>query len=143
MLKFENKKNLLCIEHTLQVSKYGIFSVPHFPPPGPNTERYFVSFRIQSVCGKIRNRKSVFGHFSRSNINTKNNKKILTPFFWSSKFSSVVSTAIERSDKFGYFPNFASNMKFKPVNQSERSIRIRYRRLVFFSKKIDHSESIF
>ena len=126
------------------MSKYGIFSVPHFPALGPNTERYFVSLRIQSVCGKIRNRKSVFGHFFRSSINTKNKKKILTPFFWSSKFWSVVSTAIKRSNKFGYFPNFASNiMKFKPVNQSVRSIWIRYRRLVFFSKKVNHSESIF
>ena len=32
----------------MQVSKYGIFSVLHFPALGPNTERYFVSLRIQS-----------------------------------------------------------------------------------------------
>ena len=32
-----------------------------------NRERYEVSFRIQSVCGKIRTRNYfVFGHFSRS-----------------------------------------------------------------------------
>ena len=43
------------------------FSDPYFPAFGLNTERYFVSLRIQFECGKIRIRKnSVFGHFSRS-----------------------------------------------------------------------------
>ena len=47
--------------------KYGVFSGPYFPALGLNTERYFVSLRIQSECGKIHTRKnSVFGHFSRS-----------------------------------------------------------------------------
>ena len=50
-----------------KVSKYGVISGPYFPAFGLNTERYFVSLRIQSECGKIRTRnKSVFGHFSRS-----------------------------------------------------------------------------
>ena len=31
-----------------------IYSGPHFPAFGLNTERYFVSLRIQSECGKIR-----------------------------------------------------------------------------------------
>ena len=49
------------------VSKYGDFSGPYFPVFGLNTERHFLSLRIQSECGKIRTRKnSVFGHFSRS-----------------------------------------------------------------------------
>ena len=49
------------------VSKYRVFSGPYFPAFGLNTERYSVSLRIQSECGKIRTRKnSVFGHFSRS-----------------------------------------------------------------------------
>ena len=34
------------------------FFGPHFPTFGLNTERYFVSLRIQSKCGKIRTRKS-------------------------------------------------------------------------------------
>ena len=39
---------------------------------GLNTERYWVSLRIQSECGKIRTRKnSVFGHFSRSELSEK------------------------------------------------------------------------
>ena len=43
------------------------FSGPYFPAFGLNTERYGVSHRIQSECGKIRTWKnSVFGHFSRS-----------------------------------------------------------------------------
>ena len=49
------------------ISKYGVFSGPYFPAFILNTERYFVSLRIQSECGKTRTRKnSVFGHISRS-----------------------------------------------------------------------------
>ena len=55
-----------------KVSNYGLFSGPHFPAFGLNTERYSVSLHIQSECGKIRTRKnSVFGHFSRSDIQGK------------------------------------------------------------------------
>ena len=50
-----------------EVSKYGPFSGPYFPAFGVNMERYRVSLRIHSECGKIRTRKnSVSGHFSRS-----------------------------------------------------------------------------
>ena len=43
------------------------FSCPYFLAFGLNTERYSLSFRIHSECGKIRTRKNyVFGHFSRS-----------------------------------------------------------------------------
>ena len=50
-----------------KVSKYGVFSGPYFPAFRVITERYGVSLRIQSECGKIRTRKnSVFGNFSRS-----------------------------------------------------------------------------
>ena len=50
-----------------KVSKYAVFSRLYFPTFGLNTERYEVSIRIQSQCGKIRSRKnSVFGHFSCS-----------------------------------------------------------------------------
>ena len=49
-----------------KVSKYGVFSGPYFPAFGLDTERYFVSLRIQSKYWKIRTRKtSVFGLFSR------------------------------------------------------------------------------
>ena len=49
------------------VSKYGVFSGLYFPAFGLNTERYEVSLRIQSECGKIRTRKnSVVGLFSQS-----------------------------------------------------------------------------
>ena len=50
-----------------KVSKDGVFSDPYFPTFGLNTERYSVTLRIQSECGKTRTRKnSVFAHFSRS-----------------------------------------------------------------------------
>ena len=52
-----------------KVAKYGVYPGPYFPAFGLNTEKYFVSFRIQSECGKIRTRKnSVFGQLSRSVI---------------------------------------------------------------------------
>ena len=45
-----------------KVPKYGVFSGPYFLAFGLNTERYSISLRIQSECGKIRTRKnSVFG----------------------------------------------------------------------------------
>ena len=44
-----------------------VFSGPHFPAFGLNTEIYSVNLCIQSKYRKIRTRKnSVFGHFSRS-----------------------------------------------------------------------------
>ena len=50
-----------------KVSKYGAFSGLYIPAFGLNKERYSVSLRIQSECGKIRTKKnSVFGRFSRS-----------------------------------------------------------------------------
>ena len=50
-----------------KVSKYGVFSGLYFPAFGLNTERYGVSLRIHSECGKIQTRKnSVLGHFSRN-----------------------------------------------------------------------------
>ena len=71
------------------VSKYGVFSCPYFPAFELNTERYFVSLRIQSECGKIRTRKnSVFGHFSRSVSET----GIAVP--WSIKLSKYFNFAI-------------------------------------------------
>ena len=59
------------------MSKYGVFSDPHFLAFGLNTERYSVSLRIQSDCGKIRTRKNpAFGHFSRSVSNIEHFKEI-------------------------------------------------------------------
>ena len=67
MFKVNNKERPERRHTARNVSKYGVFSDPYFPAFGLNTERYFVSLRIQSECGKIRTRKnSVFGHFSPS-----------------------------------------------------------------------------
>ena len=56
------------------VSKYGDFSGSYLPTFGLNTGRYEVILRIQSECGKTRTRKnSVFGHFSRSDLERKIN----------------------------------------------------------------------
>ena len=43
---------LHCVKSVRIRSYFG----PHFPTLGLNTERYGVSLRIQSECGKIRNR---------------------------------------------------------------------------------------
>ena len=46
------------------MSKYEVISGPSFPAFGLKTERYEVSFRIQSESGKIRTKNNpVFGHF--------------------------------------------------------------------------------
>ena len=56
--------------HTTTVSKsvqIRSISGPYFSAFGGNTQRYEVSLRIHSECGKIRSRKnSVLGHFSSS-----------------------------------------------------------------------------
>ena len=52
------------------------FSGPYFPAFGLNTERYSISLRIQSECGKRWTRKSPnkdILHFSRSVVQCKNN----------------------------------------------------------------------
>ena len=56
------------------MSKYEVFSGPYFPVFGINTERYTLSVRIQSECGKIGTRKnSVFWLISRSEGKNKSN----------------------------------------------------------------------
>ena len=42
-----------------EVFKYGVFSGPYFPAFGQNTDRYGVSLRIQSECGKMWNWKNL------------------------------------------------------------------------------------
>ena len=55
------------ISHCMKSVQVRIFCGPHFPTFVLNMERYSISPRIQSECGKIRIRKnSVFGHFSCS-----------------------------------------------------------------------------
>ena len=60
----ENQSSFTFRNTAWKVSKYRVFSGPYFPAFGLNTERYELSLRIRSKCGKIRTRKnSVFGHF--------------------------------------------------------------------------------
>ena len=66
--KFREKFGIFLISlvgiTVLNVSKYGVFSDPHFHAFGLNME---VSVRVQSKCWKIWARKNfVFRHFSRS-----------------------------------------------------------------------------
>ena len=66
---FHVSGGLLEIYTAWKVSKYEVFSGPYFPVLGLNTEIYCVNRRIQSEYRIIRTRKkSVFGHFSRSDM---------------------------------------------------------------------------
>ena len=57
-------------------SKYVVFSGSYSPAFGLNTQRYFVSLRIQFECGKMRTRKnSVFGHISHSDLISNRSKQ--------------------------------------------------------------------
>ena len=43
-------------EHCVKSVRIRSYSGPHFPAFGLNTERYSVSLRMQSKCGKMRTR---------------------------------------------------------------------------------------
>ena len=59
------------------VSQCGVFSGRYFHAFGLNTERYEVSLRIQSECGKIQTWKnSIFEHFSRNVFPYKKNNNV-------------------------------------------------------------------
>ena len=47
---------LIWHHHCVKIVRIRSYSGPHFPAFGLNTERYSVSLRIQSECGKIRTR---------------------------------------------------------------------------------------
>ena len=77
------------------MSKYAVFSGPYFPTFGLNTERYWVSLRIQSECAKTQTRKnSVFGHFPRSEFDQ----------IW------LLETAIQRCSEEKVFWKYAENI---------------------------------
>ena len=44
------------MSHCVKSARIGSYSGPHFPAFGLNMERYSVSFRIQSECGKMQTR---------------------------------------------------------------------------------------
>ena len=52
----KNSKETLNKEHYAKSVRIRSYSAPHFPEFGLNTERQFVSFRIQSECGKMQTR---------------------------------------------------------------------------------------
>ena len=55
--------------HCMKSVRSRSFSGPYFPAFGLNTERYSVSLRIRSKCGKLRTRKnSKYGQFSPSDV---------------------------------------------------------------------------
>ena len=77
-------------------------SGPYFPVFQLNTDIYFVNLRIQSGNGKIRTRKnSVFGHFTRSDNDTKSN-----PCFTFSSVNNIIDWNkfyIYKNDKYNWF----------------------------------------
>ena len=85
------------------MTRYGVFSGPYFPPFRLKMEIYSVNLRIQSECGKIRTRNSLFGHLSRyrviKNISNKTNTNLYS-FFKLFKFFSIVFRGIILEEKF-------------------------------------------
>ena len=76
--------------------KYCVISGPYPPAFRLNTDRYGVSLRIQSKCGRIRTRKNfVFGHFPRSDFL----KKFILEYFicmhWEQSNKSKLSHGVE------------------------------------------------
>ena len=114
-----------------KATKYAVFSGPYFPEFRLNTERYGVSLRIQSECGKIQTRKNfVFGHFSRSvsgrklikdDIMTKKCGFILVfPVFLSTLSTSFCSFTL----KFTFFisKTFKSYLTFLYISKKYKKI---------------------
>ena len=70
-------KHMVQVSTAWKMTKHGVISGPYFPAFGLNTERYFVSLRIQSACGEIRTRNnSTFGHLSRSERQLQHQQKL-------------------------------------------------------------------
>ena len=59
LMKYEAEIYLgLWLTHCVKSVRIRSFSGPYFPTFGLNTEKYGVSIRTQSKCGKIRTRKT-------------------------------------------------------------------------------------
>ena len=100
-----------------KMSKYGGLSGPYFPAFGLNTERYEVSLRIQSECGKIRTRKnSVFGHSSRSVpssvVNMLTPVSFLEVFAISLKLTMIIYTLVH----FALHEKWSFPLRISPVD---------------------------
>ena len=66
LTNFSSVQHIISTATVWKVSKYAVVSGPYFPTFWLNTDRYEVSLRIQSKCGKKRTRKNfVFRHFLR------------------------------------------------------------------------------
>ena len=57
--QYFDPRNYMCHLQYVKIVRIKSFSGPYFPAFGLNTERYSVSLRIQSECGKIRTRKTL------------------------------------------------------------------------------------
>ena len=107
-----------------KVSKYGLISCPYFPVFGLNTERYEVSLRIQSECGKIRTRNnSVFGHLKYLSVFSPNAGKYEPEINPYSEAFHAVWKYIFNCSKLDY-SMYPQRMKisFKYIKQIRRSI---------------------
>ena len=63
------------VAHCVKNVRIRSYSGPHFPAFGLNTDRYRVSFRVQSKCGKMRTRITPnTDNFHAVNVSTSNKK---------------------------------------------------------------------
>ena len=76
------------IRHCVKGVHFRSYSGPYFPAFGLSTERYGVSVRIESKCGKMRSR-IIYGHFSRSENFIGGNKQSLKQYTLPSKLITL------------------------------------------------------
>ena len=116
-----------CLITAWKVSKYGVFSSPYFPAFGLDTERYGVSLRIKSECGKIRSRKIPYldtfhavkkhtHHFNSLKITFHNITKVIMTYF---HISVVVNDVEVISQK---VPPLACSVSFENVLKNREKI---------------------
>ena len=131
-----------CLITARKVSKYGVFSSPYFPAFGLDAERYGVSLRIKSECGKIRSRKIPYldafhavkkhtHHFNSLKITFHNITKVIMTYF---HISVVVNDVEVISQK---VPPLACSVSFENVLKNREKIfradnlkRIKYREIL-------------
>ena len=68
--------------HSVKSVRIRSYSGPHFPTFGLNTERYSVSLRIQSKCGKMRTRITPNTDTFHAVNNRRYSEKVLKQVLW-------------------------------------------------------------
>ena len=141
-----------CLITAWKVSKYGVFPSPYFPAFGLDTERYGVSLRIKSECGKIRSRKIPYldtfhavkkhtHHFNSLKITFHNITKVIMTYFHISVVVNDVEVISQKVPPLSCSVSFENVLKnrekiFLADNSTENKIS---RNFIFIWNEIFHS----